>query len=180
MIAWLARSVAESDCGRRVQEWFIAHRVRLLTYARRMLGDAGAAEDVVQDVFVRLLEDGDTAAGVLNERTWLFRAVHNLVIDRKRRAACRDAHARNAAEEPALTAPSAGEIVDRAQTRETVLREIRNLPGHKADVVHLRLIEGMSYAEIGEVLGLTTQNVGYILHHGVRELGGRMRELGLA
>src|ERR1700729_415475 len=57
----------------------------LFRVAHSVLRSEGEAEDVVQDVFVRVLEHRRTLNGVQNMRVWLVRIAWNLAIDRRRR-----------------------------------------------------------------------------------------------
>jgi len=67
---------------------YLAHAPELFRFALRALGDAGAAEDAVQDTFLRAwLAAGRYDPDVSSVRVWLFAITRNVVIDAARRAA---------------------------------------------------------------------------------------------
>ena len=85
------RAVEIADEGG-LKDAFLTHGGELYGYARRSLGDSGAAEDVVQETFIRAWrarERFDTTLGTL--RTWLFTIARRVVIDHARSRAVRQA-----------------------------------------------------------------------------------------
>jgi RNA polymerase sigma-70 factor (ECF subfamily) len=87
------------------------HRPYLVDLAFRMLGDIGAAEDVVQDAFARLVRSG--AAGIEDERGWLIVVTTRLCLDQVRSARSR----RELASDPGqieVIAPAGGELANPA------------------------------------------------------------------
>ena len=77
-----ALQAGDQDAWRRV---FSAYGPRLIGYARRMLGDAAAAEEIVQDALVSAYRNIGRFDGRASLRSWLFRIVHNRAIDEIRR-----------------------------------------------------------------------------------------------
>jgi RNA polymerase sigma-70 factor (ECF subfamily) len=66
-----------------IEELFAALESPLLGYAMRLLGDSGAAEDVVQESFMKLHAQFEQ---VREPRRWLYRTAHNLALNHRRRA----------------------------------------------------------------------------------------------
>jgi RNA polymerase sigma-70 factor, ECF subfamily len=84
--------VVESADEAGLRSAFLTHGGELYGYARRSLGDSGAAEDVVQETFIRAWKARDrfdTNLGTL--RTWLFTIARRVVIDHARSRAVRQA-----------------------------------------------------------------------------------------
>jgi RNA polymerase sigma-70 factor (ECF subfamily) len=71
-------------------------------------------------------------------------------------------------------APPDAALVE-AETREMVFRAIDSLRPRAREVVLLKVQEGKSYREIAEITGLSATNVGYILHHAMKALAGKLR-----
>jgi len=136
------------DLGR----WFERESPALVLYARQWL-EPLAAEDVVQDVFVRLITDRSCPTHM---KAWLYKVVRNRALNglrsRKRRSRQEDL--------AALEAPDAfeshpGQRVD-AQLAERALDE---LPSEEREVVTLRIWGGLSLEEIAGILGCSVATV---------------------
>lgn len=147
----------------------IEHEAALLRYASSLLRDPHAAQDVVQNVFIKLFAQWTPHAKPSEAlRAWLFRVTHNEAIDAIRRRKRLDfLHLRQAQE---ITPPSRSSSPDEDRM-EQVLAAVRKLDLTEQQVVLLRLQEGLSYQEIGGITGRSEGNVGCILHHAVKKLG---------
>lgn len=153
------------------------HETALLRYATRFVNDPTAAQDVVQNVFIKLVkhwQDGMRPSKKL--RGWLFRVTHNEAIDLIRRESrLRVLHNKQAEEQQVCTdgvhCPAPPD--DR---KAWVLRELKRLHPREQQVVVLRLEQGLSYNEIAEITGRTRGNVGNILHHAVKKLARRLND----
>jgi RNA polymerase sigma-70 factor (ECF subfamily) len=128
------------------------HAPHLLALARRVLGHAGEAEDVVQEVFVHVWNHAsryDPSRSSVS--TWLVlitrsRAIdrlrHRQVVDRSHEAAQRDVPPENHA------SPEGVEAVLMRERRERVRRELENLPPEQRQVLEMAFYEGLSQTEI--------------------------------
>jgi len=159
-------------------------QARLLHYVSRMVGPDGALEpeDLVQEAFMRLhrqvVRHGEWS--VKDMGTWLFRVAHNLVMDQGRRLR-REERALERAQaraEPAPAPDAAGQTMHR-EACEKAVDELHKLPGDQKEVLLLRIVQGMTLREIGEVTGLTPGNAAYRIDQGLRELARRLRAAGV-
>ena len=160
----------------------------LLRYVGKMLGVANhEAEDIVQDTFVKLHRQvvGKGRKSVRNLTTWLFRTAHNQTIDVIRRRA-RRRRAVQAAAEPAIVVQdeAANELdalseVLRREARQVALRELGELDDELRQVVLLKIIQGMTLRQVGEVVGVSISLVNYRLNQGLAELARRLRKAGV-
>ena len=164
---------AEAAMGRIVA----AHEAPLLRYAARLLNDAVAAQDVVQEAFVRLASEAregrPPAAHAL--AGWLYRVVHNAAVDWQRRESRLSLLHRRHAEEQAPPPDPAPEEA----RMEAVLAQARALPHAEQQVLVLRLQEGLSYKAIAALTGRSEGNVGCLLHHAVKTLAARFQKAGM-
>ena len=131
---------------------------KLFRLAFRMTGNALEAEDLVQEVFLKVWNGRMELESVQNIEAWCMRIAKNLAIDR-----LRSKHWQTQTdEEPVLEASHEASPYTIAEQRDTLahIREIMNqLPEKHRQVMELRDIEGLSYEEICEVLGITMSQV---------------------
>jgi RNA polymerase sigma-70 factor (ECF subfamily) len=140
----------------------------LLRYVARFLVRHDLAQDVVQDAFVKLCHQDPDALGT-SVGAWLFRVCRNRALDvlkKERRMQPMPTHddsAIGSASDPA-------ESAEQCDAARSAVRVLRTLPDRQQEVIRLKIEHGLSYREIGDVLGLTASNVGYILHHSIKAL----------
>ena len=138
-----------------VADWFEDHAGACRLYARQWL-DAGAADDAVQEAFVRLMRL-DTPPD--SPRAWLFAAVRHLALTACRSDARRGSRERSAGERSAGGrrpaggdfAASAGDAIDARLAAEA----LGDLPPRQREAVVLRLWGGLGYAEAASVAGVS-------------------------
>lgn len=143
------------------------HQGDLLRLAHAITHDAGAAEDAVQEAFLRLCRDGRSLTASAGGRTglggWLCTVVRNHSLDhlRRRRATPLPAQVRQ-------PTPPAGTPADDAQL---LWAAVAGLPPLERAAVVLRYRDGLDYRTVGERLGKSVSHVGVILHQAL----GRLR-----
>lgn len=123
----------------------------LFRVVHSVLRSKAEAEDVVQDVFVRVLEHRQSLAAVRDMRVWLVRIAWNLALDRKRRVRPEQFDEGFAEGLVAKNLP-VDEALNEARRMRTVLRELERLPKGERDVLLLSAIEELGTAEMAEVL----------------------------
>jgi RNA polymerase sigma-70 factor (ECF subfamily) len=127
-----------------------AHADRVYSLCVRMLGDRVLAEEVTQDVFVRVWEKLPGFRGDAAFATWLHRVTVNVVLTRRKTLGIRD-H-RTADDEALDQAPSRGESVG---DRLDLEGAIAGLPKGARTVFVLHDVEGFTHEEIGAQLGIS-------------------------
>ncbi len=142
----------------------------LLRFAARLLSDDLAAQDVVQEAFLRVAREPRHLIGVDSCHNWLIRVVRNICIDHIRKAIRGRKAMQNVADRPAQTQDTPAEALEREETRELVRQAIAQLRPRYRELVLLKVQEGKSYKEIAEITGLTVTNVGYLLHQAMKAL----------
>jgi RNA polymerase sigma-70 factor (ECF subfamily) len=160
----------------------LRHGPRVFALARRMLGDAGEAEDVTQETMLRLWRvapDWREEGAALG--TWLYRVAGNLAIDRLRRR-----RSAPGAELPEIADDAPGPLLvlearDRAAALDAALAA---LPERQRLAVVLRHLEERPNPEIAEILGTSVEAVESLLARARRALAARLAprraELGLS
>jgi len=123
---------------------------RLYGLALWRTGSEDDAADVVQDVFVRLVEQGQRLSKIRNPRAWLLTVTHRAAIDVTRRRKRRSAEPLE--EHSFLIA--AGDDSQRMHDAAQVSTMLAGLPETHRDVIFLKHFAGCTFVEIGEIVGL--------------------------
>jgi RNA polymerase sigma-70 factor (sigma-E family) len=158
-----------TDQRRELERLFHAEYVSLVRLANLLLGDEGAAEEVVQESFVRL----DRAwHRIRDERAtvpYLRSIVMNLARSRLRGAG----RARSRAESVGSAPPSDEAVLLREEQR-AVIAAIRTLSSRQREVVILRYWQNLSEAEIAETLGISCGAVKSHAHRAMAALAEKL------
>lgn len=157
-----------------------SHQRRVFTLAAYLLSSRVEAEDVTQEVFVKLWHSGDPIPPARIE-AWLLRVTRNACFDQlRRRRWQRRRFTAVTAGDPLMEAPSGApgpEVVAAAsELGRRVLEELGRLGEPQRSIVILRHVEGLSCREIGEVVEMTEGSVRVALHRARRRLRDQLRE----
>ena len=173
---------AEPPGGETIEALFAALESPLLGYALRYAGSRAAAEDVVQEAFMKLLAQFES---VEKPRPWLYRTVHNLALNLRRTAGktvSADAAAEGenaAAAELADTSLPPDEQMLRLEGIGLVRISLNALDERSRELVRLKFHDDLSYKDIAARTGLTTGNVGFILHHALKTIATELAKTGV-
>ena len=138
-----------------VEALFAEHRQKLFRYLCRAAGQAEAARDLTQDVFLRVSRSPVPEASRPELQAWLFRIARNLVIDYHRR--------RQRTPETAALAP-AGQRPASQEVTMAVNEALGALPDVDRDVFLMREVAGLGYDEIAKACDLTPDAVRSRIH----------------
>lgn len=158
----LEQIVREED--QRISEVVKRERSRLLNFIRRRVADPGDAEDVLQDVFYRLVEANRLLMPIEHVTGWLFRVARNRITDLFRKKEpenfsdleVEDEDDESTSFEDLLPSPDAGP--EAAYARKVMLDEfagaLRELPKEQREVFVAHEFEGRSFQEISDATGV--------------------------
>ena len=149
---------------------------RLQRVALRLLGNAEDAEDMVQEVYMKLWSKRDALPDVKDMEAYCVTLTKNMCIDRLRIA---EADKADVDEVPTmLVATDDVEAqVERHDAVEQVKQIIETLPEHQQQVITLRDMEDCSFEEIVEQTGLTAVNIRMLLSRARRTIRERFKKL---
>ncbi len=152
------------------------HEGPLLRFTGALLGDSEAAQDVVQDTFIRLLKAGEQAKEIRSISGWLFQVARRRCYDRLRMEKRMDARHDRLRQETTTANPATPEdpLLDR-EARHRVREALGRLPDRQREMLELKVWDGLSYREIGERLDLTMTNVRYHIGQAFRAMAGQLR-----
>jgi RNA polymerase sigma-70 factor (ECF subfamily) len=169
----LMQATAKGDL-KAFDEIVLRHQRAAWNVAHRFLGDPVEAEDVAQEAFLRILEAAPRYQPTANFRTYLYRVVTHLCLDRSKKM------------RPALTdhvpdvpddSPGPDKRLVARERQEEVRTALDALPPHQRMAIILRHYEGLNYTEIALATGTTVKAVEGLLGRGRTALLGRLSHL---
>jgi RNA polymerase sigma-70 factor, ECF subfamily len=133
-----------------VADLFDRHGRAVRHYFRAATGSAELAEDLAQDVFVRVVRGAGEYEPRERERAWLFQIARNILLDYRRRLAAR----------PSSSGVPAEPVVPATQALSTDLDSaLARLPDTERDAFLLAELGGLTYDEIARALQITVPAV---------------------
>jgi len=151
----------------------------LLRYLERLVRDAAAAEEILQETFLRVHRARERYAAEARFSTWLYRIATNLAFNELRRPRRRREHApldAPGAPEPVDGGPGADERADARRLHQRVSRELESLPDRQRAALWLVAVEGRSYAEVARFLDTSESSVKSLVHRARAALVGALDE----
>lgn len=156
--------------------------IPLTKYAVSILGDLEQARDVVQDTFLKLYKQ-DPEKVRQKVKSWLFTVCRNHCYDlikRNRRTS-------NLEEDEisyiASSEDNPFQVISFLEAREEIDEKIKilyslieELPSRQREVMRLKFQANLSYKEIAETIGISTSNVGFVMHSALKNLREDMKE----
>ncbi len=177
------KTSAEPPGWETIEELFTALESPLLGYALRYTGELAQAEDVVQEAFMKLHAQ---FAQVEKPRPWLYRTVHNLALNQRRAAGKTVSLEQQSSEvekstaaDAADPAPLPDEQMIRLEGIGLVRISLETLDDRSRELIRLKFNDELSYKAIAEQTGLTTGNVGFILHHALKTIAAELAKTGV-
>ena len=164
-------------------EMYRLHRDPLLRYSTLLVGD-DHAEDIVQEVFLKVYASRTSFPSIDSPRAYLLRAVHNRCLnylrDETRRSDFRNQYARNiemrAAEH---SSPDRNEVIRALYTKDTraSLEEAMSfLPKRCREVLQMSYFDGYSHKEIAKMLSISVSTVDNQVYKGLKILRKHLGE----
>jgi RNA polymerase sigma factor (sigma-70 family) len=141
----------------------------LIGYAVSILHDLDRSRDVVQETFIRLCQQEPNKVRE-SLKTWLFTVCRNRAFDvlrKEKRVQPLDEVQWKRVAGPALTPDQNAEHSERI---DQVMKSLDTLSSNQREVILLKFQQGLSYQEIVEVTGLSSGNIGFLIHTGLRRL----------
>jgi RNA polymerase sigma-70 factor (ECF subfamily) len=167
------------------------HKTRLYNFVLRQIRNGSAAEEVVQEAFVRVVQNAADFRHAARFSTWLYTIARNLCVDHARKRALR--------RHPSLDEPERafdGEAIDRldlsesaadtsanvertavsSEIRERVLAALHKLPDDQREVFLMREVGSMPFKEIAEIVGVPENTVKSRMRYALEHLQAALSE----
>ena len=153
----------------------------VLRYLARMVRDEGSAEELSQEVFLRVYRARDRYSPDARFSTWLFTIATRLALNELRRPVRKNPHQSMDAEtdgppiEFAGETPAADDVVHARRLGDDVETALGELPERQRAALWLTAVEGYSYAEVAKQLETSEKSVKALVHRGRSALADRLR-----
>jgi len=162
----------------RIGVLFDRHHRPLFNFFLRLTGNRGLSEDLVQDVFFRMLKYRQTFQADTSFTSWMYQIARNAHIDQARKRRLEIVPDDDAVwNSVASTEADPQERLEQAQEIRLLRRALERLPVEKREVLVLSRFQNLKYSEIAEVLGCEVGAVKVRVFRAVRELGQIFFEL---
>ncbi len=150
---------------------------RLLRYLISIVHERQTAEDIFQETWIRVLEQGHRYDPQHNFVTWLLTIARNLAIDNMRRKHPDALEDLPPAAEPAVSGPGTFEIAVQHEQAAHLDGALDRIPGEQREAILLRFQEGMSLEEIAAVTRAPLSTVKSRLYRGLEAMAGLVKEV---
>jgi len=173
----LLERIEDDRTGDSLRTLYRRYSDELYGFAYQALGDRGAADEVVQDVFTSVWRNAHTYDERRGSfRTWVYRIARNAVIDKRRRRAVRPALSVYE-ETPDNEKGALDESIEQAALRWQVAAALARLTPEHREVVRLAHYEGMTMREIADAKGLPIGTIKSRAWYAMRSLRLTLEEM---
>jgi RNA polymerase sigma-70 factor (ECF subfamily) len=152
---------------------FDRYQSPLFNFYCKLTGDRSASEDLVQDVFYRILKYRKSYQSGMSFKSWMYQIARNARLDQARRPKPEleeDSASR-------VVAFTAGDSVQRDQEIELLHRALMKLPKEKREVLVLSRFQDLKYEEIAQITGVEVGAIKVRVHRALGELREIFRQL---
>ncbi|MDP3155829.1 MAG: sigma-70 family RNA polymerase sigma factor [Archangium sp.] len=147
---------------------FDRHQQRVVRFCHRFVGDAGRAEELAQDVFVKLYRSAARYQQTARFQTFLFRVATNTCLNELRRPGRTAEKGEAAVEDDAIDRASAAETPDQVleakDVEKALQRALENMSDRERAAFTMCRFEGMAYRDIADALEATEAAVKSLIH----------------
>jgi RNA polymerase sigma-70 factor (ECF subfamily) len=155
---------------------FERYHVMLFNFFLRLTGNRSASEDLVQDVFFRILKYRETYQGQSKFSVWMYQIARNAHVDHLRKLK-QEVPLDEQFQEPASAETTALERLSSEVDVTLLKKALDRLPLRKREVLVLSRFQELKYREIAELLGCDIGSIKSTIHRAIKELGRIYLEL---
>ena len=164
----LMNSVRDGDIAQ-LAHLFDRHHVKLYNFCLRMSNEREASEDLVQEVFLRMLKYRHTFRGNGEFVTWMYHLARNVLNDHFKKRV-HESDGRDGEHDVPAPDPLAQEQLEQQQEQELLLQALGRLPAEKKEILILARYQDLRYEVIAEILGCSVEAVKVRVHRAMAEL----------
>ena len=165
---------------------FSRHCGALVSFAYRFVRNREVAEELAQEVFLRVHDAAPKYRADAKFTTWLYRIATNICLNEVRRPGFRAGHEsldsaqdpdRRPAEIVDNSRPSADVLIQRRAISDALRKALAQLPEKQRAAFILNKYQELSYAEVAEVLGVTEKAVKSLIHRAKEALASMLQPI---
>lgn len=145
------------------------HRRAVFNFLLRSVRDQARAEDLLQEVFLRVIQNADQFQGNAKFTTWMYAIARNLCVDHARKMA----HRRHPSLDVGSTgedatplheripsaAPTTEELAAAPSLRDKIAVAVEALPEEQREVFLMRQLQGLAFSDIAAVVGVSENTI---------------------
>lgn len=156
---------------------FERYHEQLFNYFLRLTGNRHWSEDLVQEVFVRLLKYRHTYRKDCRFSAWVYQVARNARIDYFRKKPQQEVSMDEGTQEYISSLPIPGDHAEENEKMQLIMRALLRLPEEKREVILLRAVHGMKFEKIAEILQCSVNTIKARAFRTIRELKVEVEQL---
>jgi RNA polymerase sigma-70 factor, ECF subfamily len=157
-----------------METFYKRHASAVYAFAHRRMGDAALSDEIVNDTLLQVWHSAEKFAGLSTAKTWLLGIAKNKILDALRSKGRSEAREAEVSEDDqqafADTTPGAYAQLLTKQQGHHLGECFDKLPTEQKSCMHLSFVEGMTLAEIAQVMAIPANTVATRIHHAKRKL----------
>ncbi len=158
------------------KQTFLPHSLRMYQEAWRLTGNTLAAEDLVQDAFMKLWLKRNSLGEIKNAEAYCVILVRHILYDEKRR--CRLKVSENSADEYSIAADiETDKDIEHRDESSKLMILIEKLPEQQREVITMRDVYELSYDEIEDRTGITNANIRVLLSRARKKIREQFKKI---
>lgn len=161
---------------------YLAYRKKIITYCYRFFFDQELAEELSQEIFLKVYKAGSRYKPTARFSTWIFKIATHACLNELRREKYRtridsiDSEDDMAGREIKDESANAHERIEAMERKKRISQALRDLPGNQRAALLLREYHGFSYKEIGDQLNASESGVKSLIHRGRENLRNELHD----
>jgi RNA polymerase sigma-70 factor (family 1) len=167
--------IRKGDIGQ-FESLFKSSYVSLVRYAKTLIKDQDSAEEIVQDLFVRLWQDKEKITIESSLNGYLFRSVHNRCLHHIEHIKVVERHASEMAFRSTESPLNPSDILHYKELQEKIARILERLPERCGKIFCMSRFEGLKYNEIAEKLCVSVKTVESNMGRALKEFRKELTE----
>lgn len=157
-----------------MEVFYKRHASAVYAFSYRRMADAASADEVTNDTLLQVWHSASSFAQLSSAKTWLFGIAKNKTLDALRKRGRADAREQETSDEDqqafADSAPGAYAKLLAKQQGHHLSGCFDQLPQEQRSCIHLSFVEGLTLAEIAQVMGIPAKTAATRIHHAKRKL----------